>query len=261
MKAGRKAKRERTLEATKHEPVEIQEPVYKAATEEPKEEEQETANANLFTADEVERMIAEATAKAVQQAMSSVTQTQQPQIIRVATDVPVVKLLYQCECSPVNVINFGANGKFGSITGQRGVFTVPKDQFAGEFRDEIVQKLLASRELIVLDGLTDDERELYGVKYKEGEYLDEKAFVKMFSLSRKILELYPSLCLSYREMVAKRFAAEYEKNPQGMSRSLVVELNNMSKRDYAHLPKEDIRRKGAFYAIIESMNRADEKGE
>ncbi len=275
MRAGREAKKEREAAAAENEAVEMAENInneeidnmdstvdFEANTEQNVEPVQEPVHTPpTYTQDEVERMIAEATAKAVQQAIASIPQNQQPQVIRVATDAPVVKLLYQCECSPVNVINFGVNGKFGSITGQRGVFAVPKEQFAGEFRDEVVQKLLASRELVVLDGLTDDERELYDVKYKEGEYLDEKAFVKMFALGRKILELYPNLCLAYREMVAKRFAAEYDKNPKGMSRDLIVELNELSKKDYADFPKDDMRRKGAFFSIIEAMNRADERGE
>lgn len=208
------------------------------------------SNAPVFTQEEVDEIVA----KAIEKALAK--QAQQ-NVIRVSTDIPMVKLLFQCECSPANVINFGVNGKFGSITGKTGKLSITKEAFVGEFRDELVQNLLASRELIVLDGLTDDEREMYGVNYRKGEFMDEKVFTKMVDLGNKILEIYPDLNQTYKDMVAKRFAEEYERNPKRIPRDLIVKLNDMSKKSFKDLPKGDMRKKGAFSAVIESMNKAE----
>lgn len=212
------------------------------------------ASTPVFTQEEVDEIVA----KAIEKALAK--QAQQ-NFIRVSTDVPMVKLLFQCECSPANVINFGVNGKFGSITGKTGKLSIAKEAFVGEFRDELVQSLLASRELIVLDGLTDDEREMYGVNYRKGEFMDEKVFTKMVDLGNKILEIYPDLNQTYKDMVAKRFAEEYERNPKRIPRDLVVKLNDMSKKSFKDLPKGDMRKKGAFSAVIESMNKAEAEDE
>lgn len=212
------------------------------------------SNAPMFTQEEVDEIVA----KAIEKALAK--QAQQ-NVIRVSTDIPMVKLLFQCECSPANVINFGVNGKFGSITGKTGKLSITKEAFVGEFRDELVQSLLASRELIVLDGLTDDEREMYGVNYRKGEFMDEKVFTKMVDLGTKILEIYPDLNQTYKDMVAKRFAEEYERNPKRIPRDLIVKLNDMSKKSFKDLPKGDMRKKGAFSAVIESMNKAEVEDE
>lgn len=224
----------------KKEPVE-------AAAEEFVEAKEET-----YTRSQLDEIVAAAVAKALAEQAAK-----EPNVVKVSADTPVVKLRYQCECSPVNVIRFGVNGKFGSITGKTGVLTIPKEAFLGEFRDNLAQKLLATRELLVIDGLTDEEREMYGVSYKKGEYMDEKAFAKMVDMGADILDIYPDLNDTYKAMVAKRFAEEYEKHPKKISRSLVVKLNAMSKAGTKDLPKGDPRKTGAFAQVIEAMNEAD----
>ena len=213
------------------------------------------ADNGIFTLEQVNAMISKAVADALEQAAKEAEQ----KVIRVAADTPMVKLRFQCECSPVNVINFGVNGKFGSITGKSGMLTIPHDSFVGEFRDELVQTLLASRELIVIDGLTDEEREMYGVSYRKGEYMDEKVFAKMVDMGDELLDIYPDLNQTYKDMVARRFAEEYERNQKRIPRDLVKKLNEMSKENTGDLPKGDIRKRGAFIGVIEAMNKADEE--
>lgn len=215
------------------------------------------AQVQAMIAEATQKAVAEATEKAVAEAIAKQKSGKEPQVVHVATDATMVKLHYQCECSPVNVVKFGANGKFGSITGKSGKFSVKKEDFLGEFRDETVQRLLANREMLVLDGLTDEEREMYGLTYREGEVMDEKTFAHITDMGDEILHIYDDLCITYREAIARRFAEEYGKNPQKIDRDLIVKLNDKSKKDYEKLPKEDIRRKGAFYSIIEAMNKKD----
>lgn len=209
-----------------------------------------------YTRSQLDEIVAAAVAKALAEQAEK-----QPNVVKVSADTPVVKLRYQSECSPVNVIHFGVNGKFGSITGKTGMLTIRKEDFLGEFRDKLVQKLLDTRELIVLDGLTDEEREMYGVQYRDGEFMDEKTFSRMVDMGAEILDVYPELNDTYKLMVAKRFAEEYEKHPKKVARDIVVKLNAMSKRDMKDLPKGDLRKQGAFHKVIEAMNEADASGE
>ena len=181
----------------------------------------------------------------------------QPSVVQVQTEKPEVKLRYQSECSPENTIIFGQNGKFGSFTGKSATFSVPKESFGGEFRDTLVQHLLETRELIVLDGLTDEERELYGVSYRKGEYLDDKTFKRLTSMGTELVDMYDDLCETYKIMLARRFAEEFEKHPESVRRDIILKLNEKSKKDYKDLPDGDNRKKGAFHAVIEAMNKRD----
>lgn len=226
----------------------------KAATETKRSvTEKETVQAKkeeTFTRTDVEKMIAEAVAKAMAEAKA-------PQVVNIAQEVPQVTLRFQSDCSDVSQLMLGVNGKFGIITGKSGTFKVPRDAFFGEFRDSVVQALLASRDLVVLDGLTDDERELYGVKYTEGEVLEPQTFNKLLEMGDELCTVYTKLCPNYKEMVARRFAEAFEKGDKRVTRELVKKLNALSKADYAHLPPEDIRRKGLFHRVITQMNIRD----
>ena len=45
---------------------------------------------------------------------------------------------------------------------------------------------------LLIQDTTKEERESLGIDYKEGEYLDKKAFAKMVDLGDEMLEIYPS---------------------------------------------------------------------
>ena len=128
-----------------------------------KSAEKEPQAPRTYSAEEVQALIE----SAVQSALSK----QQPQVVQISAETPVVHLMFQDACSPDNYIQFGVGARYGSITGSFGLKTVTKEQFLGDFRDAFVQLLLAERKLIVLDGLTDEERVAYGVDYKDGEFL------------------------------------------------------------------------------------------
>lgn len=213
----------------------------------------QTKKEEMFTRADVEKLVADAVAKA----MASV-QTP-PQVVSIAQEVPQVTLRFQSDCSDENQLMLGVNGKFGIITGKSGTFKVPRDAFFGEFRDSVVQALLASRDLVVLDGLTDEERELYGVKYTDGEVLEPQAFNKLLDMGDELCAVFPKLCMNYKEMVARRFEDAFAKGDKRVTRELVKALNELSKADFASLPPEDVRRKGLFHRVITQMNIVDAK--
>lgn len=205
-----------------------------------------------FTLEDVQKMIAEALAKQAE--------TLKPQVIQVSQGDQKVLIRFQAEVADDNVAVFGAGGYYGQITGKSGMLTVPKSEFTSRFLDENARWMLKNRWLVVLDGLDEQERELYGINYHEGEVLDERAFAKMLDMSEtEMLNIYPKLCVPYREMVARRFVTGYQNGDHRVKerRNLVKQLNDMSKMDYAHLPEGDARRKGAFASILEAMNRED----
>lgn len=195
-----------------------------------------------YSAEEVQALIE----SAVQSALSK----QQPQVVQISAETPVVHLMFQDACSPDNYIQFGVGARYGSITGSFGLKTVTKEQFLGDFRDAFVQLLLAERKLIVLDGLTDEERVAYGVDYKDGEFLTERQFRNMLTNTDALLEAYPKLCDGYKQMVATQITTAFEKKDPRVTRKLVAALNKLSKKD-----GQDSR--GDFAHVLEAM-KADE---
>lgn len=169
-----------------------------------------------------------------------------PQVVQVTASTEQVHFLWMADVASDNVQDFGPGGVYGRIIGRTGEFFVPKNDVS-RILDNITRMCLDRRWLIVVDGLSEDEREALGVNYREGELLDRKAFAKMIELGDKILEIFPALCEGHKEMVAKRFYEGWmEKNPY-IHRETVAELNRMAK---AAGMKDN-----AFSAIIEGMNK------
>ena len=204
----------------------------------------EPQTAPTFTQEQVQAMIAEAVAQATEKLRAQ----QAPQVVQIAQDVEKVQFLWMAEVSDENIYEIGPNGMYGRIVGKTGAFMVPKSDIS-RVMDALFRLLMQKRWIIVVDGLTDDERQAYGVDYKEGELLDKKAFAKMVELGDKMLEIYPKLCAGHREMVAKRYHEAFASHSRYVTRDLVVELNVMSKR----LGSEQ----GDFTDIIEIMNEED----
>lgn len=212
-----------------------------------------------FSQEDVQKMIQDALAKQ-QKAFEKQIEESQAKVVQVSTEAEKVVMRFQAEVADDNECVFGDNAKFGKIVGKRGILTVNKSDFLSSFRDGNVKWMLDNRWLVVLSGLTEDEAELYGVKYHPGEVLDEKAFVKLLDMSDEELEeIYPKLCKSYREMVARRFVTDWMQGGAHTNgrRTLINRLNAISKEDYKDLPEGDLRRKGAFAPIIEDMNKRD----
>lgn len=171
-----------------------------------------------------------------------------PKVIQVAADTEKVHFLWQAPVADDNVVLFGEGGMYGRITGKTGSFFVPKSELS-RILDSMTRLFLENRWLIVLDGLTEEEREALGVNYKEGEVLDKRAFAKMVDLGNEILDIFPKLCDSHKEMVGQRFYEAWKAGNPNVKREIVVELLRMSKSEGKEI-------KG-FSAIIEEMNERD----
>lgn len=198
-----------------------------------------------FTESEMQELIAKAVAEAMAKQQTA------PQIVQIAADVEKVHFLWQAEVADDNRLTIGgANSGYAPIIGKYGEFVIPKSELS-RVMDERFREWMRKRWIIVVSGLTDEEREIYGVAYKDGEMLDKMAFSRMVELEDKILDVYPKLCEGHREMVAKRYYEAYmDKNPH-VRRDVVTRLNDMS----IELGSEN----GDFDAIIAAMNEADRK--
>lgn len=176
------------------------------------------------------------------------------QIVQVPSDTEKVVMRWQAEVADDNVAVFGANGMWGQVTGKRGTVIVPKNEWS-RFYTESIRNLLNNRWLVVLSGMSDDERVLYNCAYKPGEILDEQAFAKLLDMGEKLREIFPNLCTSHQEMIGRRIIEAWQNDTAfNLSRDLIVDLNRMSKKRYENLPKDDLRHKGIFWPVIEAMN-------
>lgn len=224
------------------------------ATEKAPETTAKAPENSTFTLEQVQKMIEEALQKRDAEAKKA-------EGLTAASTDGVVTMFFQAEVNDANEIHLGPNGKFGTITGRHATITIPKRDFIGEFRTTTVQNLLKNRNLIVTDGLTDSERKIYGVDYRQGEYLEPEVYQRLIDMGDKVLEIFGGLNVTWHEMIASKFAEAYENKTLKCSRECLVKLNKMSKKDYKDLPKGDERKKGGFYGIIHQMNAADENDE
>ena len=161
---------------------------------------------------------------------------------------PMVKLIYLDSCIENNQIPIGG-GRV--ITGSGRRFSVKLSDFEGVFLTPLVSLLLKKRKFIVLDGLTAEQRQQYGVDYRPGEILKNEGMFDWF-LSGPVSQVkaaFADLCPEHRELVARRFMMAFENKDNRLTRDRIEALNEVSKRDF-----EDC--KGAFTPIPKAINEA-----
>ena len=146
------------------------------------------------------------------------------------------------------VVEVGPGGMYGRIVGKTGMFLVPKAELSRAM-DTMFRLFLERRQIIVVSGLTDEEREAYGVNYSEGELLDRRAFAKMTEIGDEILDIYPALCAGHQAMVEKHFYEAWTNKDPHLTRERVVALNRLAKQ----AGKKD----NAFGMILKGMNAED----
>lgn len=215
----------------------------KTAIEEPAQENLLTAPTEKAADPEIEAL--KALVKQLQEQLAA----QKPHVVQVMADSEKVVMRFQAEVADDNVAMFGPEGMYGQVTGKTGTVTVPKPEWS-RFYNESVRNMIARRWLIVLSGMDERERELYGCSYKPGEVLDENAFHKLLDLGRDLIAVFPALCDAHKEMVASRFLTAWlDGDERAMDRDLVVALNELS--------KDEKHKKGMFVPIIEGLNAKD----
>lgn len=178
----------------------------------------------------------------LKQLVASQAQAQPQQIIVSADNSERIWFLWMADVADDNVTLIGEHGEYGRVVGKTGTFYVPKNDLS-RILDNATRYYLEHRWMIVVSGLTDEEREALGVNYREGELLDRKAFARITELGDELLEIFPALCDSHKDMVASRFHEAYESGKK-LHRQQIIELNK-------------IYNSPAFVDIIEQMNAAE----
>lgn len=165
----------------------------------------------------------------------------------VAPQEPKVKILYLDSAIENNQIPIGSKK---TITGSGRIFSVALSEFEGEFMTPLVMKLIDQRKFIILDGLTDEQREQYNCLYKQDEVLKKEGiFDYLLSCSTEDAErIFKALCKEHRELVGSRFAEAWipEHRDNRITRDKIEALNKISKADY-----EDGN--GIFTEILKEM--------
>lgn len=217
----------------------------------------------MYAAEQVAQMVKEASEKAAVAAVAEALKAmpQQPQVVQVLADTEKVVMRWMAPVADENVAVFGDNGRYGQVTGKNGTVMVPKNEWS-RFYDETMRRFMDRRWLVVLSGMTDDERALYHCDYRKGEVMDEKAFANIFTMRDGLLDVFDDLCTEHQEMVAKSFCEAAEQGKLDESwRSLVKKLNAKNKKRYKDIPADDVRKKGMFQPVIEMLNGAEDEDE
>ena len=190
-----------------------------------------------FTEADVRRMVAEAVAKA----MASVPQAQPQTVVINNTKEEMVTLLYMGAVAEDSTVSLG---KLGEIIGRGGTRDIPKKEFLQNITPAISNRL-KDRRLIVLDGLTDDERERYSVNYKDGELLSANVYHKLLSMGEaEVINIFKKACFRHKQLIADLYMDAYVKGDNRVNQPFMQKLNEISKSD---------DKNGMFRPILKDM--------
>lgn len=122
---------------------------------------------------------------------------------------------------------------------------IPKKEFmSGKIRN--LDKALRRRLLIVTDGLTEKERNIFGVNYREGELMTADIYYKLLDLEHsEVTTIFENLCAEHKVAVARIYADAYMRKDNRIRLETVKALNDKSKA---------IDGKGMFSEILKSMS-------
>lgn len=149
-----------------------------------------------FSKSEVEKMIAEAVANAMAKANPT------PSVIQVEAKNEYVTLMYIGGIAQGTTVNLG---ELGQIYRDGDSITVEKKHFVAHI-NSTVDLLLKKRELIVVEGLTPEERIRFGVNYRENELLNGDTFARLLDMSaEELAETYKGLNDTHKGIVVNAF--------------------------------------------------------
>lgn len=202
-------------------------------------EKEKRSSAKKYSEDEVKAMIAEA--------LEQFKATQPQTVVQVAKEEYVSVLFIGAIASGTTV----SMPKWGQITYAGGMLDIPKRDFLQGIGSQTNSALLRERQVIVLSGLTNEERRRFGVDYKEGENLTDKALYEIVGYdTEKVCEIFNKLCDEHKRIVAKVYLSAYfEKHDKRVHRDTVMALNALS--------KSVSDKEGLFTPILEDMGKND----
>lgn len=206
---------------------------------------EETSTEKTYSASEVNDLVQ----KAVAEAMVKV-QAGQPTYIR--KDDELVSLLYMGACVEGSTVKLWEPA--GIIQGRGGMLDVPKTEFLQNMNPNVLKRL-KDRRLVVINGLSDNERERYGLAYTDGELISRDVYYKLLDYSEnKVVEIFKKACYRHKQLIASLYMDAYNARDNRINQPLIQKLNKASKA---------VEPKGMFTAILKDMAKslADDEGD
>ena len=199
---------------------------------------EETNTEKTYSADEVNDLVQKAVAEAMAKA-----QVAQPTYIR--KDDELVSLLYMGACVEGSTVKLWEPA--GVIQGRGGMLDVPKTEFLQNMNPNVLKRL-KDRRLIVINGLSDSERERYGLAYSDGELISRDVYYKLLDYSEnKVVEIFKKACYRHKQLIASLYMDAYNAHDNRINQPLIQKLNKASKA---------VEPKGMFTAILKDMAKA-----
>lgn len=200
-------------------------------------EEQKKKNNTVYSKEEVEKIVA----AAVQKALNDIKQPSSS-AMQIKTE-DYVTLLFLGKIAQGTVVSLGS---LGQINRSGGILKIPKEVFLQKL-DYNVEKLLGKRKLIVINGLTEEERQRYNVLYTNGELLTENMYYRLLDYSgNEIIDIFKNLCEEHKKIVGRIFIDAYLNNNMKIDLETIKELNKISK---------EIDKAGLFTPIIKGITK------
>lgn len=137
-------------------------------------------------------------------------------------------------------------GEIGKITRDGGVLEVPKKDFFQKM-NATVESLLEDRKLLVIDGVTDEEKERYNLCYGDNDVLTAQSYRKILDYDTETLcDIFSRLCEQHRKIVTKVFFGAYASGDARVTLQKCQELNRISK---------ETDKVGLFTEILKDMGK------
>lgn len=180
-------------------------------------EQKEGNSGKTFSAEEVEAMMS----KMKEELRAELQKSNNVQVFR----EELVTILYIDEVSPKNILGLGA---WGQITQSGMTLSIPKATFFAGL-DRFKRRLIDDHKLIVIDGVTDEERKRFKLAYNADEVLTIDEYDNLLDYdTEKICEIFNQCCPTHKELIAKRFITAFENKDNRISQEKVEKLNALS---------------------------------
>ncbi len=192
--------------------------------------------AKTFTEEEVKALLAAAVSEAVEKVKNE-------EKIQKEQAAEAVTVMFIAEVSPENMLVIPGYGSMRPTS----TLDIPKQEFKGKFMTPLVRKLIDKRHLLVLDGLTKDERARFNCDYKEGEVMTEKVFDHILEFeNEKLISIFKALCDEHKRFVCRKIITAYENGSSFINIEKMRAINNLTK---------DITPNGLLKPIIDDYGK------
>ena len=194
----------------------------KKTTAAPKETAEAAAPARgkTYTKAELDAMIA----AAVQQAVANYAPAPVP---AQTAGESVVTVLFIAEVSKENQLELPGYGAMRP----NSYLEIPKKEFGGKFMSPLARLLIDKRHLLVVDGLTEDERIRWNCDYKDGEVLSERVFDHMLDYdTAQLCDIVSHLCDEHKRFVCRRITQARVDKDNRLSLDRVKAVNALTTR-------------------------------